>query len=55
MIKDGIYFLMQLIQLKKIYEANVLGREFNYSKIEIDNTFPDFIQNNKEKFKEWIL
>ena len=27
----------------------------NYKKVEIDNSFPEYIVNNKEKFKEWII
>ena len=28
---------------------------FSYKKIEIDNTFPKYIVENKEKLKEWII
>ena len=51
----NIFYDIEMINEKIAQRKDVLGREFNYSKIEIDNTFPDFIQNNKEKFKEWIL
>ena len=30
-------------------------REQELIKIEIDSTYPDYILNNKEKFKDWIL
>ena len=28
---------------------------FELKKIEIDETFPNYIIENKEKFKEWII
>ena len=34
---------------------DILERDFSYKKIELDKTYPDFILNNKETLKEWIL
>ena len=34
---------------------DILERDFNYMKIELDNSYPDLILNNKETLKEWIL
>ena len=44
------------IKLDIVYEdKDILGRNFNYKKIESDNTYPEFILNNREVFKKWIL
>ena len=34
---------------------DIFDRNINYKKVEIDNSFPEYIVNNKEKFKEWII
>ena len=39
------------IRMKK----NIFGLKFSYRKIDIDHTFPKYIIDNKEKFKEWII
>ena len=39
------------IKMKK----NIFGLGFSYKKIEIDNTFPKYIIDNKEKLKQWII
>ena len=46
--------------IKKIKEKinnneDLLGRDFKYRKIEIDNSYPKYIRENKEKFKNFIL
>jgi beta-1,4-mannosyl-glycoprotein beta-1,4-N-acetylglucosaminyltransferase len=35
-------------------KLDLLGRNCQYKKINIDNSFPDYIYRNKEKFKDWI-
>ena len=41
---------------KRIKEnKDLLGRNYKYEVINIDQTFPDYILKNKEKYKEWIL
>jgi len=40
----------------KIKEGkDIFNREIAYKKVEIDNSFPEYIINNKEKLKKWIL
>ena len=34
---------------------DIFNRKISYKKVEIDNTFPKYIIENKEKFKEWII
>jgi hypothetical protein len=34
---------------------DLFERKINYKKVEIDNTFPEYIFKNKEMFKDWIL
>ena len=36
-------------------QKNIFGLNFSYKKINIDNTFPKYIVENKEKLKEWII
>jgi len=33
---------------------DLFNRDHNYQKVKIDNTYPNYIINNKDKFKEWI-
>ena len=34
---------------------DIIGREDNFKKIEIDNSFPDFLIKNQHIYKNWIL
>ena len=41
---------------KRINEnKDIFDRNYNYVKVIIDENFPDYILNNKEKFKDWII
>ena len=41
---------------KRIREnKDIFDRNYNYVKVLIDENFPDYITENKEKFKEWII
>ena len=33
---------------------DIIGRKDNFSKIELDKTFPDYLLDNIEKYHEWI-
>ena len=49
----------EFINLQKIEERlkkniDIFGRNYNYKKISIDETFPDYIYKNQDKFKNWI-
>ena len=34
---------------------DIFDREISYKKVQLDNSFPKYIVDNKEKFKEWII
>ena len=34
---------------------DIFDRDIIYKKVKIDNSFPKYIVDNKEKFKEWII
>ena len=36
-------------------QEDLFNRKIKYEKIEVDETFPKYIFNNKEMFKEWII
>jgi len=36
-------------------EKDLFDRNIQYKKIEVDNSFPEYIFNNKTKLKEWII
>jgi len=40
---------------KIILGKDIIGREDNYEKIEIDNSFPKYILNNIKQYKNWIV
>ena len=41
---------------KRIREnKDIFDRNYNYVKVLIDENFPDYITENKEKFKDWII
>jgi len=40
---------------KKIeLREDIIGRKDNFNKIELDKTFPDYLLDNREKYREWI-
>ena len=47
----NIDFIKNRISLGK----DLFNRNIEYKKINIDNTFPEYIIKNKEMFKDWIL
>ena len=51
-----IYDCFQFFDEEHILDLrlNIL-REISYKKVEIDNSFPKYIVDNKEKLKEWII
>jgi len=41
---------------KKINQGkDIFDREISYKKVEIDSSFPKYIIENKEKYKDWII
>jgi len=50
----------EFIDEKKIAErinnnVDLFDRNINYKKVELDKSFPEYILNNKNLFKEWII
>ena len=45
----------EIINEKIIKGKDIFDREISYKKVQIDNSFPKYIIDNKEKFKEWII
>ena len=43
------------IEEKIKLQKDIFNRDISYSKVEIDNSFPEYIIKNKEKLKDWIL
>ncbi len=43
------------IEKKIIEKSDIFGRNYKYEKIEIDESFPKYVLDNKEKLKEWIV
>ena len=49
------FFNLENIE-KSINECkDLFGRNYSYKKIKVDENFPDYILEHKEKFKDWIL
>ena len=36
-------------------EKDIFDRGISYKKVQIDDMFPKYIVDNKEKLKEWII
>ena len=43
------------IQTKIEKNEDIFGRDYRIKKIEIDESYPRYIINNKEKLKDWIV
>jgi len=35
--------------------VDLFERDIKYQRVNVDESFPDYINNNKEKFKDWII
>ena len=46
---------LENIESKIIMQKDVLDRNIVYKKVQIDSSFPKYITDNQEKFKEWII
>ncbi len=54
------YNLPEFTNIDKIGEKiskgiDLFGRNIKYEKINLDESFPEYILNNKDRFKDWIL
>ena len=52
---DEKYLNLNEIENKITLGKDIIGREDNYEKIEIDNSFPKYILNNIKQYKNWIV
>lgn len=50
-------FYTNIKKIKKAIDTqqDLFGRNQKYEKINLDNFFPKYILNNKDKFKDWII
>ena len=51
---DEKFLDSELIKEKIINGKDLLGRDDQFQKVEIDNTFPDYLRENKFTLKDWI-
>ena len=51
---DEKFLDQRVIQYNIDNKLDIIGRNFEYKKINIDNSFPEYIYKNKEKFQNWI-
>ena len=54
------FYKDEFIDEKKISErinnnVDLFDRNINYKKVELDKSFPEYIFNNRDLFKEWII
>ncbi|AFS48010.1 Glycosyltransferase family 17 [alpha proteobacterium HIMB5] len=48
------YLNISQIKNKIENKLDIIGRDQSYTKINIDNTYPEYLLNNIDKYKEWI-
>ena len=41
--------------LEREKRIDIFDRGFKYSKVELDDSFPEYILKNLDKFKNWII
>ena len=51
---DKKYLSLKSINEMVKAKKDIIGRGHNYKKIEIDESFPNYLVNNLENYKEWI-
>jgi len=45
----------KIIEEKINMGKDIFDRKISYKKVNIDNSFPKYITDNKEKLKDWII
>ena len=54
--KIDVKFLdLESIKEKIVLGEDIIGRNEKYTKKKLDNTFPTYINNNKDKYIDWIV
>ena len=43
------------IEEKILNNEDIFGRDIKLKKIDIDNTYPEYILRNKDKYSDWII
>ena len=52
---DEKYLNIHSIEKQIANGLDIIGRDHNYSKIELNEKFPDYLLNNFQKYKEWFV
>ena len=52
---DKKYLNLKEIEKRIQLGADIIGRDDKYNKVELDNTFPSYILENKHLFQDWII
>ena len=52
---DNLLLPSQGINEKILKGEDLFERNIKYKKVVIDGSFPEYIRNNKEMFKNWII
>ena len=47
--------IMLKLGFKSVNLKDIFNRGINYKKVELGNTFPKYILENLDKFKDWIV
>ena len=51
---DEKFLNLDEIKRRIVKKKDIIGRDDNFNKIEIDESFPVYLQNNKNLYKDWI-
>jgi len=49
------YLNIEEISKRVAIGDDIIGRQDNFNKITLDNSFPEYLTKNKYLFKDWIL
>ena len=45
---------MSKIKKRVLKGEDIIGRDDNFNKVPLDNSFPIYLRENRNKYKEWI-
>ena len=43
------------IEKKIVNMSDIFGRDYIYKRVELDESFPKYILDNQEKYREWLI
>ena len=52
---DPKYLKLEEVKKRIVLGEDIIGRKDNFIKVNLDNSFPEYLTKNKFNYKDWII